>query len=481
MVLTIQNFINGAFQASGSTMNVINPSTGKVYAQLSKSQENDVELAVQAADAAFKTWKLTSAQERSLMLNKIADLIDSRLEEFALAESRDQGKPLSLARSVDIPRAVHNFRFFASSILHQLEHSQIVPGFLNYVRREPVGPVALISPWNLPLYLLTWKIAPCLAYGCTSICKPSEFTSMTAYMLCQVFIDAGLPKGVVNMVFGTAISFTGGTVTGRTIYQSAASRNKKLSLELGGKNANIIFDDCDLEKTIKTTLRSSFLNQGEICLCGSRIFVQSKIYDAFLEKFVQETQKLIVGDPLDEKTQVGALVSEDHMNKVLKYIQIAKEEGGTVLTGGTRLGGDLKDGYFVAPTIIVGLPATECRVQKEEIFGPVVTVTKFETFDEAVEYCNSTEYGLAASVWTSNLNTAHKIAGLLDVGTVWINCWMVRNLNMPFGGFKGSGLGREGTFDSAEFFCEVFCLIFGKNSLHCSRQLGTCYCFDLNQ
>jgi aminomuconate-semialdehyde/2-hydroxymuconate-6-semialdehyde dehydrogenase len=339
----------------------------------------------------------------------------------------------------------------------------------SYVVKEPVGVAALISPWNLPLYLLTWKIAPCIASGCTAVCKPSEFTSITAYLLCDVMKQAGLPDGVVNMVFGTGpnagsplihhpkvplLSFTGGTATGSLVYQAAALQNKKVSLELGGKNANIVFADCDFDDMISNTVRSSFANQGEICLCGSRIFVQEAIYERFLQELQKRAKEIQVGNPLDSKTNMGALVSKQHMEKVMSYIQIAKDEGGQVFGGERFKTADLKDGYFISPTIITGVHPTESKCQKEEIFGPVVTVTPFKTEDQVLEYANATQYGLSASVWTLNIKTANKIAREIRTGTVWINTWMTRDLNMPFGGMKNSGLGREGGDESFHFFCE---------------------------
>ncbi|KAJ8330775.1 hypothetical protein QVD99_008623 [Batrachochytrium dendrobatidis] len=471
--ITLSNFIDNQF-IPPSTFKYIsspNPATGTINALVPDSAAADVDAAVAAAKSAFPTWSTTTRSERSAILSRIANLLESRLEEFAQQESYDQGKPISLALSIDIPRAVHNFRFFASSILYQHEMTTMLDGVaLNYVHRNPVGVAGLISPWNLPLYLLTWKIAPCIAAGCTCVCKPSEITSVTAWMLCSILQEAGLPAGVVNMVFGTGpsvgsplvshkdvplISFTGGTTTGEIIYKTAASLNKKMSLELGGKNANIVFADADFETAVSTSIRSSFANQGEICLCGSRIFVHEDIFEKFVTELTRRANALVVGDPSEPTTQIGALVSKEHMNKVLSYIDIAKHEGGKIVAGGHRetvVG--LTDGCFVRPTIIVGVHPTEARVQQEEIFGPVVTITPFKTDQEAITYANSTKYGLSASVWTQDLKRAHTVAQKLHVGTAWINCWMVRDLNMPFGGMKMSGLGREGRVHSMEFFCE---------------------------
>eukprot|EP01104_Vermistella_antarctica_P001182 TRINITY_DN1123_c2_g1_i2.p1 TRINITY_DN1123_c2_g1~~TRINITY_DN1123_c2_g1_i2.p1 ORF type:complete len:415 (-),score=80.59 TRINITY_DN1123_c2_g1_i2:405-1649(-) len=409
---------------------------------------------------------------------KVADVLESRLDEFAQAESRDQGKPVWLARAVDIPRAVANFRFYATAILHEEEMSTVTDALncVNYTQKVPVGVGGLISPWNLPLYLLTWKIAPCIAVGNACVCKPSEVTPMTAFLLCDVIKQAGLPDGVVNMVFGTGpgagaalvqhpnvplISFTGGTQTGEVITKLAAPLCKKLSLELGGKNANVVFEDALLDDCVTTSLRSSFANQGEICLCGSRIFVQRSIFDEFVKRFVEATKALTVGDPKGD-SKVGALVSEAHLAKVKSYIDLAKEEGGTVECGGTTpadLPENLKGGYYLTPCIITGLSPT-CRVQQEEIFGPVVTVTPFDTEDEVISLANNVRFGLAASVWTENARRAHRVALQIDAGYVWVNCWLQRDLRVPFGGLKQSGVGREGGKYSLDFYTEtkVICM-----------------------
>lgn len=472
-VIRIKNFINGEYRepVEGKYLPNYNPATGRVYSELPDSGDIDVAQAVVAAKKAFKKWSETSAQERAGYLYKIADGIEKRLELFALAESRDQGKTLKLARDVEIPRAVHNFRFFAGAILHAKEISTTGPtGALNYTLRQPMGVAGLISPWNLPLYLLTWKIAPAIAVGNTCVAKPSEVTPMTASLLGEVLNEAGLPPGVVNIVFGLGekagatlvehpavplISFTGGTATGEIIQKLAAPHFKKLSLELGGKNPNIIFDDADMKKCLPTTIRSSFQNQGEICLCGSRIFVQEGIYKDFLEKFVQETEKLVVGDPGDEKTFMGPLVSQEHLDKVLTCVEKAKKDGGKILTGGQRirLEGELKDGYFMRPTVIADLDRCS-EINQEEIFGPVVTVLPFKYMHEVADWANTVRYGLSASVWTTNLSRAHKIAQKLEVGTVWINTWLNRDLRVPFGGQKASGNGREGGEYSLDFYTE---------------------------
>ncbi|KAI9144125.1 aldehyde dehydrogenase family 8 member A1-like protein [Paraphysoderma sedebokerense] len=468
------NFINGEFlpPSNNKYLDSFNPSTGKVHYHIPDSSSIDVDQAVKAAVEAFDSWSGLPRSTRCNYLLKIADLLESRLDQFALAESKDQGKPVWLAKSVDIPRAVYNFRFFANAVtVKEGKVTELEGVALNYTRRDPVGVAGLISPWNLPLYLLTWKIAPAIALGNTCVCKPSEFTSVTAYMLCQVLIDAGLPRGVVNMVFGTGpsagaslvthpkvplISFTGGTATGEKLITNSAPLFKKLSLELGGKNPAIIFSDADLKSCIPTTVRSSFANQGEICLCTSKIFVHKSIYDEFVEKFVEETKKWTVGNPLNEETKVGALISKEHLEKVMRYVDIAKQEGGTIAIGGRRVkldDPDLAGGYYMEPTVVTGLPPT-ARCMQEEIFGPVTCIYPFETEEEAVKYANGVQYGLAATVWSNDTKLSHRISKALHTGYVWVNCWMVRDLNMPFGGYKASGLGREGWPYSLEFFTE---------------------------
>jgi len=422
---------------------------------------------VRAAKAAFPAWSRTRAEERSKLLLKLADLIEQNLDELARCESIDNGKTLSLAKRLDIPRAVANFRFFATAILHQASEAHMTDAAaLNYTLRQPLGVVGLISPWNLPLYLLSWKIAPAIASGNTCVAKPSELTPLTANRLAELSLEAGIPPGVINIVHGygnkagraltchedvAAISFTGGTVTGAAVAANAAPRFKKLSLELGGKNPNLIFADADLDDAVATSIRSSFWNQGEICLCGSRIFVERSIHDEFVERFAAATKKLRIGDPLDDTTDVGALISEAHLQKVLGYIDLATKEGGTIVAGGHRLD---RPGYFVEPTIVTGL-GCDCRTMQEEIFGPVVTITPFDGEDEALRFANSTRYGLSATVWTRDLSRAHRVAASLDAGTIWINCWLLRDLRAPFGGMKESGVGREGGFESLEFFTEA--------------------------
>ncbi|WP_306641456.1 aldehyde dehydrogenase [Sanyastnella coralliicola] len=470
----ILNFINGEFAepANGQWIDNYEPATGKVYSQIPNSDADDVERAYEAANAAFPIWSNTPYQERSRILSKLADLIGENLDALAAAESKDNGKPVSLASHVDIPRAESNIRFFSTAIMHYASEAHIMEDrVINYTNRKPVGVVGCISPWNLPLYLFTWKIAPALASGCTVVAKPSEITPMTAYLMSKLCNEAGLPAGVLNIVHGhghqagdamvshpgiKAISFTGGTTTGALIAKKAAPMFKKLSLELGGKNPNIIFADCDFDQMIRTTVRSSFANQGQICLCGSRIFVEASIYDKFKEAFVAKVKRMQIGDPSDQSTKFGAVVSKPHMEKVLSYIELAKEEGGTVLCGGKQHipeDGNRAEGYYIEPTVIEGLDY-QCRVQQEEIFGPVVTITPFESDEHALEMANSVEYGLAATVWTSNLTRAHRVAQQIHSGIVWINCWLVRDLRTPFGGVKNSGVGREGGFEALHFFTE---------------------------
>lgn len=471
-MLKIENYINGELVApiEGKYIDNYNPSKGEVYSQIPNSQAQDVDVAAKAASAAFPEWSKTPKNKRSEILVRLADLIDKNLDELARAEALDNGKPYKLATRVDIPRASANIRFFATAILHDASQSHhMEEGFTNYTLNHPLGVVGAISPWNLPLYLFTWKISPAIASGCTVIAKPSEVTPMTAYLFSKLCIEAGLPKGVLNIVHGLgahagdsivshpkvkAISFTGGTATGRIIGRKAAESFKKTSLELGGKNPNIIFADCDFDKMLNTTLQSSFANQGQICLCGSRIFIQKPIYEKFKKAFLEKLSTHTVGDPFDDKTKMGAIVSKDHLEKVLGYVKLAQEEGGKILFGGNQLTiAGSENGYYMEPTVIEGLDFN-CRTNQEEIFGPVVTLTPFETEEEVLEMANSTEYGLAATVWTENLTTAQRVSQELESGIVWVNCWLIRDLRTPFGGVKNSGLGREGGFRALEFFTE---------------------------
>ncbi|WP_341900238.1 aldehyde dehydrogenase [Fluviicola taffensis] len=473
-MIRIQNFINGELLApvKGQYIDNYEPATGKVYGEIPNSTEEDVELAVIAAEKAFPIWSNMTNEERGAIMMRISLGIEKRMDEFVAAESRDNGKPLSLAAHVDIPRAVSNFHFFATAVEHFASESHYMEGMgINYTTRKPIGVVGCISPWNLPLYLFSWKIAPALASGNCVIAKPSEITPYTAYLLSEVVKESGMPAGVLNIVHGLgqyagdaivkhpkikAISFTGGTKTGEYIARTAGPMFKKLSLELGGKNPNIIFADCDFDEMIKTTVRSSFSNQGQICLCGSRIFIERSIYDKFKTAFIERVEKLTVSNPKDPNAKMGAVVSKPHMEKVLSYIELAKEEGGTILTGGHRVYLEVPydDGYYLAPTVIEGL-SYDCRTNQEEIFGPVVTLTPFDTEEEVLMMANSTQYGLSATIWTSDLKRAHRTADKVQAGIVWINSWLVRDLRTPFGGVKASGVGREGGWEALRFFTEA--------------------------
>ncbi len=453
-------------------MDVINPATGKKYADLAAGDHTDIELAVNGARLAAKEWGVTSLSKRQAIMQRIADLIVERSDVLADMECMDTGKPISLARQLDIPRAASNFSFFAAAASQWATESHHIPGqAIQYTTRDPLGIVGCISPWNLPLYLFTWKIAPAIASGNAVIGKPSEMTPATAAMLGEICNDAGLPPGVLNIIHGTgpdvgeaivvhpeikAISFTGSTLVGKKIAGLCAQQLKKSSLELGGKNPTIIFADCDYEHMLSTTIKSSFSNTGQICLCSSRILVEKSIYEKFVADFVGRVNALKMGDPADPSTDIGALISEAHLNKVLSYIDLAQEEGGTILTGGKQgsMNGDLANGYFIEPTIITGLDH-KCRTNTEEIFGPVVTIMPFETEDEAIDLANATTYGLASVIWTNHLTRAHRVAAAMQSGIVWVNCWLLRDLRTPFGGMKQSGMGREGGWEAMRFFTEV--------------------------
>lgn len=470
-MITTQNYINGTYVNPTSDLWLDNyaPANGTVYGKTPNSSKADVELAYQSAQNAFPTWSKTALEERSKILLKIAEVIEQRLETLALAESTDTGKPLQLAKTVDIPRAACNFRFFGNAITQFASESHNSSGFntLNYTLKQPIGVVGCISPWNLPLYLLTWKIAPAIAAGNCVVAKPSEVTPVTAHLLGEICNEAGLPPGVLNIVHGTgkdvgetivthpnikAISFTGGTKTGARIATLAAPLFKKLTLELGGKNPNIIFADCDYEKMLETTVRSSFANQGQICLCGSRIFVASEIYDRFKTDFIARVKQLKTGNPLEHKTDIGALISKTHLKKILQYINTAKTHGYPILHGGHTIKvNSLEKGYYMAPTIIE-VPNNDCALNQEEIFGPVVTLMPFHTDEEALQLANDSKYGLSATLWTSNLKRSLAFSEHLQCGIVWVNTWMERDLRTPFGGTKTSGLGKEGGFNALNFF-----------------------------
>lgn len=458
--------------AGGRYIEKVDPATGAPAVRVPAGDRADVDAAVAAARKAFPSWAGTPAADRASILLTLADLIDRNLDSLAAAESRDTGKPLALAARMDIPRASANFRFFATAVLHTRTDAHATDhAALNYTLRQPRGVAGLISPWNLPLYLLSWKIAPALATGNTAVAKPSELTPTTATRLGELAIEAGLPAGVLNVVHGTGpeagaalvahpevgtISFTGGTQTGAEIARTAAPLFKKLTLEMGGKNPTLVLADADLDRVVPEVVRSSFTNQGQICLCGSRILVERPLFQAFVDRFVAAARALRVGDPQDPATDQGAVVSAGHREKILGYVALAREEGGTVLTGGEppdQLPPRCRGGFFVAPTVITGLPMG-CRTNQEEIFGPVVTVTPFDGDDEAAALANQSRYGLAASIWTGNLTRAHRLAERVECGTIWVNCWLLRDLRVPFGGMKQSGVGREGGDEAIRFFTE---------------------------
>ena len=471
--MKIQNYINGEFlpPIANGWIDNYNPAIGEVYGQIPNSTKEDVEKAYEAAENAFASWSNTTLATRSKILSKIAELIKEKLPLLAAAESKDNGKPISLAKTIDIPRAAANFQFYANAITQfsSEAHESIGLNAVNFTLRQPIGVVACISPWNLPLYLFTWKIAPAIASGNCVVAKPSEITPMTAFLLAEICNEAGLPKGVLNIVHGLgtttgqaivehpnikAISFTGGTKTGAHIASVAAPMFKKLSLELGGKNPNIIFADCDYEKMLATTVRSSFANQGQICLCGSRILVEEKIYEKFKKDFIKKVSELKIGNPSEENIHIGALVSKEHLEKVKSYIDIAEDEGGKVLFGGNKVTIiDCENGYYLQPTIIE-VKSNKCRLNQEEIFGPVVTIMPFKTAEEALQLANDVKYGLSSTLWTNNLKRTMQFSKQLHTGIVWVNTWMLRDLRTPFGGQKASGIGREGGFEALRFFTE---------------------------
>lgn len=470
----IQNYINGNFHdpIQNEWLDNYCPASGEVYGQLPNSSKEDVENAYIAAKSAFPTWSQTTIEERSRILIKISELLEANLQGFAAAESKDNGKPISLAKAVDIPRAASNFRFFGNAITQfsSESHESVGQDAINYTLRQPIGVVGCISPWNLPLYLFTWKIAPAIAAGNCVVAKPSEITPMTAYLLGDICNEAGLPKGVLNIVHGLgtttgqaiiehsdikAISFTGGTATGAHIAKIAAPMFKKLSLELGGKNPNIIFADCDYDAMLEISVRSSFSNQGQICLCGSRIFVELSIYEKFKKDFVEKVKDLKVGHPSKADTNIGALVSKQHLNKVLDYIAIAKKESATILCGGHKVNiQGFENGYYLEPTVIE-VSTDECRINQEEVFGPVVTIMPFNTEDEVLQMANNVKYGLSATIWTNDLKRTMRMSNQIQAGIVWVNTWMLRDLRTPFGGVKASGIGREGGFEALRFFTEA--------------------------
>ena len=471
--MNIKNYINGEYvnPVSDSWIDNYNPSNGEIYGQIPNSINKDVENGYKAAKNAFLSWSETSLDERSKIMSKIAQLITEKLPELAAAEAKDNGKPLHVAKSIDIPRAAANFQFFANAITQFASeaHESVGHNAINFTLRQPIGVVGCISPWNLPLYLFTWKIAPAIAAGNCVVAKPSEITPMTAYLLGEILTEAGLPKGVLNIVHGLgtttgqaivahpgikAISFTGGTQTGAHIAKVAAPMFKKLSLELGGKNPAIIFADCDYDEMLQTTVRSSFANQGQICLCGSRIFVEASMYQKFKTDFIAAVSKLKVGNPFDTSTDIGALVSRPHLEKVKKYIDNAAQYGGKVIFGGASVSVDnSEDGYYLEPTIIE-VQDNSCTLNQEEIFGPVVTIMPFNDENEVLAMANDVSYGLSATLWTNDLKRTMRVSKQIQAGIVWVNTWLLRDLRTPFGGVKNSGVGREGGFEALRFFTE---------------------------
>jgi len=469
----LQNFIDGSYHppANENHLDNIEPATGLVYGKIPNSSLEDVEFAVSAAEKALPMWQAMPLEQRADILYAIAQGIESTIDELAKAESIDNGKPISLAKTVDIPRAASNFKFFAHACSQFASESHSMASTaINYTLRQPIGIVGCISPWNLPLYLFTWKIAPALAAGNCVIAKPSEVTPKTAALLGEICQAAGLPNGVLNILHGTgksvgsdicnhkkikAISFTGGTSTGAAIAKQLAPQFKKLSLELGGKNPALVFADCDFDSTVEQVFKASFANQGQICLCASRIYIERSIFEEFKQALIEKTRALHPEDPLNPESQMGAIVSKAHLNKVLGYIELAKKEGGKVLVGGeqVKLPGRCENGYFLQPTIIEGLTnQTQCN--QEEIFGPVITLQAFDNDEEALALANDSQYGLAATLWTNNLARAHSLSEQLNTGIVWINCWLLRDLRTPFGGMNHSGVGREGGFEAIRFFTE---------------------------
>ena len=471
--MNIKNYINGEYinPVSDSWIDNYNPSNGEIYGQIPNSINEDVENGYKAAQTAFPSWSETTLDERSQILSKIAQLITEKLPELAAAEAKDNGKPLHVAKSIDIPRAAANFQFFANAITQFASeaHESVGHNAINFTLRQPIGVVGCISPWNLPLYLFTWKIAPAIAAGNCVVAKPSEITPMTAYLLGEILTEAGLPKGVLNIVHGLgtttgqaivahpgikAISFTGGTQTGAHIAKVAAPMFKKLSLELGGKNPAIIFADCDYDEMLQTTVRSSFANQGQICLCGSRIFVEGSMYQKFKTDFIAAVSKLKVGNPFDTSTDIGALVSRPHLEKVKKYIDNAAQYGGKVIFGGASVSVDnSEDGYYLEPTIIE-VQDNSCTLNQEEIFGPVVTIMPFNDENEVLAMANDVSYGLSATLWTNDLKRTMRVSKQIQAGIIWVNTWLLRDLRTPFGGVKNSGVGREGGFEALRFFTE---------------------------
>jgi len=477
-VKVIQNYIDGHFVSGKQNFADINPADGSVIAQVSEASESQVDEAVNAARLALHgEWRGIGVRERAARLHRIADAIEKRFDCFVQAEVADTGKPISLASKLDVPRAAANFRVFADLLKTSgMEAFQTETpdrsNALNYAVRKPLGVIGIITPWNLPLLLLTWKVAPALACGNTVVVKPSEETPATATLLAEAMQEAGIPPGVYNVVHGfgsgsagefltqhpgvDAITFTGESKTGSAIMKSVASTVKPVSFELGGKNAAIVFADCEFEATVDGLADAVFLNSGQVCLCAERVYVERKIFSPFVEALKQKAESLRSGWPSDEKTNFGPLISAEHCKKVLSYYELAREEGASVVTGGgvPEFGDNRDHGFYVQPTIYTGL-SESARCVKEEIFGPVCHITAFDSEDEAIAMANDTKYGLAASIWTSNLKRGHRVAQQMSVGITWVNCWFLRDLRTPFGGAGLSGIGREGGMHSLNFYSEL--------------------------
>jgi aminomuconate-semialdehyde/2-hydroxymuconate-6-semialdehyde dehydrogenase len=477
-VKLIQNYIDGRFVSGENEFADVNPADGTTIAQVSEAGKEQVNAAVQAARQALsEEWGRIGIRERAARLHKVAEAIEKRFDCFVQAEVADTGKPVALASRLDVPRAAANFRVFADLIkMSGLESFQTETpdgtNALNYAVRKPLGVVGVITPWNLPLLLLTWKVAPALACGNTVIVKPSEETPATATLLAEAMQDAGIPHGVYNVVHGfgpgsagefltqhsevDALTFTGESKTGAAIMKAASSTVKPISFELGGKNAAIIFADCDFEEAVSGVANAVFLNTGQVCLCAERVYVERSIFAAFVDALNQKAEALHPGWPTESTTDFGPLISAQHREKVLSYYQLAREEGANVITGGVvpEFGDHRDNGFYVQPTIYTGLPES-ARCVKEEIFGPVCHVAPFDSEEEAVAMANDTKYGLAASIWTGNLKRGHRVAQQMRVGITWVNCWFLRDLRTPFGGAGLSGIGREGGVHSLNFYSEL--------------------------
>lgn len=483
-VREVDLYINGKYvkASNGATFAVKNPATQELIAQVSAATEADVDKACRAARDAFEQgpWRTMTVAERCAKLRRMAEIILERKEEIARLDAIDVGKPYLSTVHHEVPRAANNIKFFADFM--EKQGGEVYPmeeAYLNYTRYEPVGVAALITPWNVPFMLTTWKLGPCLAAGNTAVIKPAETTPLSVSLLGEIAKEAGIPDGVVNVVHGLGsvvgtaltthpevdlISFTGSTSTGKRIMKNGADSLKKVSFELGGKAANIVFEDANLDKAIPVSIQAAFMNSGQVCLAGSRILVQRTIFDEFLVRFKKAAMELKVGDPQNEDTKMGPVVSEAHYNKVISYLEVAKEENATLVCGGKRpqLPDYLQNGYYLEPTVYVQ-ENHQARICQEEIFGPIVTLIPFDTEEEALKIANDTEYGLNGVVWTENLQRAHRISHHVRAGTIWVNCWFVRDLRAPFGGFKKSGIGREGGHHSLEFFTEAknICIALG--------------------